>query len=145
MLSWSSSLGINFTHLLRFRLFGYLECLPQVPTLEGLGVCILWVLLSQTPRLEGDSSPRGLLCLFSENRGSGCVSWWFYARKICRAYGLNGREFEWTLGDGDGQGGLAYCNSWGRKESDTTDWLNWTELNRGCSPLCAEESSYCCP
>ena len=37
-------------------------------------------------------------------------------------------ESEWTLGDGDGQGGLAYCNSWGRKESDTTERLNWTEL-----------------
>ena len=29
----------------------------------------------------------------------------------------------------DGQGGLACCDSWGRKESDTTEWLNWTELN----------------
>ena len=28
---------------------------------------------------------------------------------------LNGHEFEWTLGVGDGQGGLACCNSWGRK------------------------------
>ena len=41
---------------------------------------------------------------------------------------LNGREFEWTPGVGDGQGGLACCNSWGRKESDTTERLNWTEL-----------------
>ena len=40
---------------------------------------------------------------------------------------LDGREFEWTPGDGDGQGGLACCDSWGRKESDTTEWLNWTE------------------
>ena len=40
---------------------------------------------------------------------------------------LNGREFEWTPGVGDRQGGLACCNSWGRKESDTTEWLNWTE------------------
>ena len=29
----------------------------------------------------------------------------------------------------DGQGGLACCDSWGRKESDTTEWLNWTELS----------------
>ena len=36
---------------------------------------------------------------------------------------------EWTLGVGDGQGGLACCDSWGRKESDTTEWLNWTELD----------------
>ena len=36
-------------------------------------------------------------------------------------------EFEWTLGVGDGQGGLACCDSWGHKESDTTERLNWTE------------------
>ena len=41
---------------------------------------------------------------------------------------LNGRESEWTPGDGDGQGGLACCDSWGRKESDKTERLNWTEL-----------------
>ena len=32
-----------------------------------------------------------------------------------------------TLGDGDGQGGLACWNSWGRKESDTTERLNGTD------------------
>ena len=41
----------------------------------------------------------------------------------------DGREFEWTLGVGDGQGGLACCNSWGRKESDTTERLIWSDLN----------------
>ena len=41
---------------------------------------------------------------------------------------LDGREFEWTLGVGDGQGGLACCDSWGLKESEKTEWLNWTEL-----------------
>ena len=40
---------------------------------------------------------------------------------------LDGRESEWTLGVGDGQGGLACYNSWGRKELDTTKRLNWTE------------------
>ena len=40
---------------------------------------------------------------------------------------LNGHEFEQALGDGDGQEGLACCGPWGRKESDTTEWLNWTE------------------
>ena len=44
-------------------------------------------------------------------------------------YRLDGREFEWTPGVGDGQGGLACCDSWGRKESDTTERLDWTELN----------------
>ena len=39
---------------------------------------------------------------------------------------LKGHEFEWTLGVGDGQGGLACCGSWGHKELDTTEQLNWT-------------------
>ena len=41
---------------------------------------------------------------------------------------LDGQEFGWTPGVGDGQGGLACCNSWACKESDMTEWLNWTEL-----------------
>ena len=41
---------------------------------------------------------------------------------------LDGSDSEWTLGVGDGQGGLVCCNSRGRKESDTTERLNWTEL-----------------
>ena len=40
---------------------------------------------------------------------------------------LDGREFGWTPGVGDGQGGLAFSDSWGRKESDIIEWLNWTE------------------
>ena len=39
---------------------------------------------------------------------------------------LNGHESEWTPGVGDGQGGLACCDSWGHKESGTTERLNWT-------------------
>ena len=35
---------------------------------------------------------------------------------------LDGRESEWTPGVGDGQGGLACCDSWGHKESDMTEW-----------------------
>ena len=41
---------------------------------------------------------------------------------------LDGCEFEWTLGDGDGQGDLACCDSWGRKESDMTERLNWYKM-----------------
>ena len=41
---------------------------------------------------------------------------------------LHGQGFGWTPGVGDGQGGLACCSSWGCKESDTTEWLDWTEL-----------------
>ena len=54
---------------------------------------------------------------------------------------LDGHEFGWTPGIGDGQGGLSCFNSWGRKESDTTEWLNWTELKQSeniqpwCTPF----------
>ena len=40
---------------------------------------------------------------------------------------LDGHEFGWTLGVGDGQGGLVCCDSWGHKESDTTEALKSTE------------------
>ena len=41
---------------------------------------------------------------------------------------LDEREFEQAPGVGDGQGGLAGCSPWGRRGSDTTEPLNWTEL-----------------
>ena len=41
---------------------------------------------------------------------------------------LDGRESEWTPGVGNGQGGLTCCDSWGRKESDTTERLMWSDL-----------------
>ena len=43
---------------------------------------------------------------------------------------LDGHESEWTPGVGDGQGGLACCDSWGLKESDMTERLKWSELTR---------------
>ena len=43
----------------------------------------------------------------------------------------DGHEFEWALEDGDGQGGLVCCGPWGRKESDVTEWLNWTKVHEG--------------
>ena len=52
-----------------------------------------------------------------------------------RHHQLDGHEFEQTLGVGDGQGSLACCSPWGRKESDTTEQLNemnldnWGSLN----------------
>ena len=42
-------------------------------------------------------------------------------------HGPDGREFEQALGVGDGQGSLACCSLWGRKESDMTELLNWTD------------------
>ena len=45
--------------------------------------------------------------------------WWYHQ--------LNGHESEQALGVGDGQESLACCSPWGHKESDTAEWLNWTE------------------
>ena len=53
----------------------------------------------------------------TENEMAGCHHW------------LDGRESEWTPGVGDGQGGLVCCSSWGCKESDKTERLNWTEYS----------------
>ena len=44
---------------------------------------------------------------------------------------LHAHGFEQALGVSDGQGSLAYCSPWGHKESDTNEWLNWTEIIRG--------------
>ena len=41
---------------------------------------------------------------------------------------LDGHGFGWTLGVGDGQGGLAFCVSWAHKESDMTERWKWIEL-----------------
>ena len=41
---------------------------------------------------------------------------------------LDGHEFGWTAGAGDGQGDLACCDSWGHKESDMTERLNWIQI-----------------
>ena len=57
---------------------------------------------------------------------------------------LDGRESEWTLGVSDGQGGLACCDSWGRKELDTTEWLEWNDvpiISANISPILLQLSS----
>ena len=56
---------------------------------------------------------------------------------------LDGCEFEWTLGVSDGQGGLACCDSWGHKELDTTEQLNWTEWNSSTWELCEKRACVC--
>ena len=48
---------------------------------------------------------------------------------------LNGHEFEQVSGAGYGQGSLACCSPWGHKESDTTEWLNWTERKLIALPI----------
>ena len=47
---------------------------------------------------------------------------------------LNGHGFGWTLGVGDGQGGLVCCGSWGHKESEMSERLNWTDWQSWTTP-----------
>ena len=54
---------------------------------------------------------------------------------------LDGCESEWTPGVGDGQGGLACCDSWGCKESDMTEWLNWLNDWGKCIMTCIHHYS----
>ena len=129
---------------------------PAQPPLLGCGVaplgCCPW------PRTWGSSSwppplGHGVLPVSAPDLGRGVVLWPPHAKSWLigkdsdagRDWGqeekgtedemagwyhrLDRRESEWTLGVGDGQGGLACCDSWGCKESDTTERLNWTELN----------------
>ena len=48
---------------------------------------------------------------------------------------LDAHEFGWTLGVGDGHGGLACCDSCGHKQLDITEQLNWTDLEIKCPLL----------
>ena len=59
---------------------------------------------------------------------------------------LNGHGFGWTPGVGDAQGDLACCGSWGRKELDTTERLNWTAFDSQCFLLgfCSDVGTDCC-
>ena len=63
------------------------------------------------------------------------MAWWHHW--------LDGCESEWTPEVGDGQGGLACCDSWGCKESDMTERLNWTELNWGSAAAVAKSLQSC--
>ena len=62
------------------------------------------------------------------SRGRQRMRWFGWHHWLC------GHESGWTPGVGDEQGSLACCGSWGCKESDTTEWLNWlTDLQSGFS------------
>ena len=55
---------------------------------------------------------------------------------------LDGHGFGWTLGVGDGQGSLVCCSSWGHKESNMTEWLNWTELDSNALSIIWEKDYF---
>ena len=64
------------------------------------------------------------------------IPWWTTEDEMAGLhYRLSGHEFGWTPGVGDGQGGLACCDSWGFKELDTTEQLNWTDCDQNIMVL----------
>ena len=68
-----------------------------------------------TAVLSDATSPKAFLAYFRK--------WWHHQ--------LDEYEFEQAPGVGEGQGSLVSCCPWDCKELDTTEWLNWTELNWG--------------
>ena len=90
--------------------FGRNDAKAETPVLWPLHVKS-W-LIGKDSDAERDWGQKGM----TEDVMAGCHHW------------LNGHESEWTPGVGDEQGGLECCNSWGRKESDTTKWLKLTKL-----------------
>ena len=107
-----------------------------------------WYLCSQNANIKESSwlLKESRMCVFSKETMRNVKSWligkdsdagrdWGQEEKGTTQdemagwhHGLDGRESEWTPGVGDGQRGLACCDSWSCKESDTTERLNWTEL-----------------
>ena len=81
---------------------------------------ILW-----PPDVKTDSLKRPLCWERLKTGGEGDDRGW----DSCLASPTQWLEFEQTPGDGEGLGSLACCSPWGHKESDTTERLNWTELN----------------
>ena len=92
--------------------FGRNDAKAEIPVLWPLHVKSWLVGKDSDARMDWGQEEKGT----TEDE----MAWWHHW--------LDGRESEWTPGVGDGQGGLACCDSWSRKELDTTEWLNWTEL-----------------
>ena len=91
---------------------------------ECIALIIFWLLTAvSTTSPSGESAVKLVgKALAQEEKGSTedkMVGW---------NHRLNRPEFEQASGVGDGQGGLVYCSPWCHKESEMTEWLNWTEL-----------------
>ena len=95
----------------------------------SLVLLLLWVLLASAHQVRAPSVCLGQALHSDAGRDWGQEEKGMTEDEMAGWYHqLDGHGFKWTLGVGNGQGGLACCDSWGRKESDTTEWLIWSDL-----------------
>ena len=93
-------------------------CRMQIHTLNSIGSSSKFSLDIKSQRLRRNMKNKQTKCYIAMSNET-CLQSWV----------KTDRESGWTPGVGDGQGGLACCDSWGHRESDTTERLNWIELN----------------
>ena len=108
---------LNKSHIRNIRMFAAAKSLQSCPTLCDPMDCSLpgfsvhGILQARTLEWVAISFSKGCFSISKSNNIFHYIS-------------------EWTLGVGDGQGGLVCCDSWGRKELDTTEQLNWTDIDK---------------
>ena len=110
----------NFIHIFNLEIHLLKDISPGY-SLEGLRLKLKLQYFGHLMR-KADSFEKTLMVGGQEEKGTteDEMAGWHHQH--------NGHGFGWTLGVGDGQEGLACYGSWGRKESDMTEQLNWTEL-----------------
>ena len=131
--SWALKNGCFWTVVLEKTLESPLDCKEVQPVHPKEDQS--WVFIgrndteAETPVLW---PPHAKSCLIGKDSDAGRdwgqeEKWMTEDEMVGWHHRLNGHEFEWTSGVGDGQGGLACWDSRGHKESDTTEQLNWTD------------------
>ena len=92
----------------------------------------LWIIIRKTDNETGAPIlwPPDAKCQLIEKGPDAGKDWGQEEKEVIKDamvgwhYWFNGHEFEQAPGDGEGQGSLACCSTWGHKELDTTEWLN---------------------
>ena len=118
LLSFLKNIHIN---LLSYLFVGNSEVIYSFPGIHGFEAPILWPPYAKSWFIGKD--PDAGKDWRQEEKGT------TEDERVGRHHWLNGYGFEQAPGVGDGQGSLVCCSPWGLKESDMTEWLNWTEFD----------------